>query len=349
MAQLGVLAQLVDAQVRGNPEVEISRVSPIQQAEVGDITFIANPKYLPHLKDCLASAVIVAPDIEVPSHLENVLVTRNPYLAFAKILTHLHQDAPAAVGVRTGSHVAASARVDPEATVFPGCYIGERTVVGAGSILYPGVCLYDDVVIGKDCRLHAYAVVREGCHLGDRAILQPSAVIGSDGFGFAPDGEGYYKIPQVGIVVIEEDVEIGSCTCVDRATLGETRVRRGAKIDNQVQIAHNVDIGEDCIIVAQSAFAGSSRIGRHCTFGGQSAVAGHLRIGDYVTIGARGGISGDLDAPHQVLSGAPVMPHKVWAKATMTLPKLPEMRKEIQQLKKRLDELEALLKENDRA
>ncbi len=349
MAQLRLLAQLVDGQVRGNPDVEIARVVPIQQAGEGDLTFVANPKYLSFLHECRASAVIVAPDVEVPPQVPNVLVTPNPYLAFAKILGYLHQGPAVVPGIQAGSQIAASARIDPQATVFPGCYVGERVQVGAGTVLYPGVCLYDDVVVGRQCRLHAHAVVREGCRLGDRVILQPSAVIGSDGFGFAPDGSRYVKIPQVGIVVLEEDVEVGSCTCIDRATLGETRIKRGTKIDNLVQIAHNVEIGEDCILVAQGGYAGSSKIGNHCTFGGQSAVAGHLRVGDHVTIGARGGISGDLDAPHQVLSGAPVMPHKVWARSVMTLPKLPEMRKEMQQLKKRLDELEALMKENNRA
>ncbi|MCK4691395.1 MAG: UDP-3-O-(3-hydroxymyristoyl)glucosamine N-acyltransferase, partial [Desulfuromonadales bacterium] len=166
-----------------------------------------------------------------------------------------------------------------------------------------------------------------------------------DGFGFAPDGSSYYKIPQVGIVVLEDDVEIGACSCVDRAVLGETHIRRGTKLDNLVQIGHNVEIGEDTIVVAQSGIAGSTKIGRHCTFGGQSAVAGHLNVGDNVTIGARGGASSNV-ASDQVVSGVPLLPHKQWLKMTMSLPKVPEMRKELQQLKKRLAELEALIQED---
>ena len=181
----------------------------------------------------------------------------------------------------------------------------------------------------------------------DRVILQPCAVIGSDGFGFAPDGSSYYKIPQVGIVVLEDDVEIGSCSCVDRAALGETVIRRGTKLDNVVQIGHNVEVGEDCILVSQSGIAGSTKVGNHCTFGGQSAVTGHVKIGDNVMIGARGAASSNV-APNQILSGVPLMPHKQWLRATMSLPKLPEMRKDIQKMKKRLEELEALLKENEK-
>ncbi len=347
MASLAELAKLVQGEVRGDPTIQVTRVAPIDQATEGDITFVANPKYLPRLKECRASAVIVAPGVEVADR--HVIVTANPYLAFAKVLAFLHDGAKATAGVMAGALVATSADVDPTAIIYPGCVVGEGVVVGARTILHPGVCLYDDVVIGADCCLHAQAIVREGCRLGDRVILQPSAVIGSDGFGFASDGSGYFKIPQVGIVVLEDDVEIGANSCVDRATLGETRVRRGTKVDNLVQIGHNVDIGEDCIIVAQTGIAGSTRIGNHCTFGGQSAVAGHLKIGDHVTIGARGGVSGNLDAPHQILSGIPLMPHKEWLRSTMTLPKLPEMRKDLQQLKKRLTELEALLKEDGRA
>ncbi len=347
MATLAELALLVQGEVQGDPTVQVARVAPIDRATEGDITFVANPKYLIRLKDCRASAVIVAPGVEVAGR--DVIVTANPYLAFAKVLAFLHIGAKATSGVMFGAQIAASADIDATATIYPGCVVGEGVVIGARTVLYPGVCLYDDVVIGDDCCLHAQVVVREGCRLGDRVILQPSAVIGSDGFGFAPDGTGYFKIPQVGIVVLEDDVEIGANSCVDRATLGETRVRRGTKVDNLVQIGHNVDIGEDCIIVAQVGFAGSTRIGNHCTFGGQSAVAGHLKVGNHITFGARSGISGDLEAPHQVLSGVPLMPHKEWLRSTMTLPRLPEIRKDVQQLKKRVEELEALLKEDGRA
>jgi UDP-3-O-[3-hydroxymyristoyl] glucosamine N-acyltransferase len=343
MAKLQQLADLVGGEIRGNAELEIHRVSPIDKAQTGDITFVANPKYLAKLKDCQASAVILAPGIDVPA--QNLIVCANPYLAFAKILTFLQASVHSVKGIMSGAAVAESAVVDPAATIYPGCVVGERVKIGAGTTLYPGVAVYADVTIGNDCVLHANTVVREGCRLHDRVILQPAAVVGSDGFGFAPDGLAYFKIPQVGIVVLEDDVEIGANSCVDRAAMGETRIRRGTKLDNLVQIAHNVDVGEDCILVSQSGIAGSSKIGNHCTFGGQAAVAGHITIGENVMIGGRGGATGNV-APNQILSGLPLMPHKQWLRATMAVPKLPEMRKEMQQMQKRLDQLEALLKEN---
>ena len=345
MAKLQQLAELVGGEVSGDPDIEISRVAPIDQAQQGDITFVANPKYLSLLATCQASAVIVSPETEVEGL--SLIRCKNPYLAFAKILTLLQVPKHPARGVMSGASVAESAEVDIAATIYPGCVVGDRVKIGAGTTLYPGVVVYDDVSIGENCILHGNSIVREGCQLHDRVILQPAAVIGSDGFGFAPDGSSYYKIPQVGIVVLEDDVEIGACSCVDRAALGQTIIRRGTKLDNLVQIGHNVEIGEDCVLVAQSGFAGSTKIGNHCTFGGQSAVAGHLKVGDNVMIGARGGASGNV-ASNQILSGVPLMPHKQWLRATMSLPKLPEMRKEMQKMNKRLEELETLLKENSK-
>ncbi len=341
-ATLRALAELVGGKVVGDGEVTIRGLAPIDAAGEGEITFISNPKYLGRLQDSRAAAVIVAPGMAAPGH--NLLVCANPYLAFARILTFFKGQRPEPRGILPGAHVHPSAVLADGITVHPGCVVGERVRLGKGTILHPGVVLYADVVIGEQCTLHAAVVIREGCCLGDRVIVQPSAIIGSDGFGFAPDGERYFKIPQVGIVVVEDDVEIGAATCIDRATLGVTRIRRGVKVDNLVQIAHNVDVGEDTIIVSQVGIAGSTRIGRHCTFGGQAGIAGHITIGDKVTIGARGGVSNNIEGG-QVLSGAPVMPHKEWLKAAMTFPKLPEMRKELHRISKLLEEFEIKNKE----
>jgi UDP-3-O-[3-hydroxymyristoyl] glucosamine N-acyltransferase len=201
------------------------------------------------------------------------------------------------------------------------------------------VVVYPEAEIGEDSIVHAGVVVRERCVIGRRVIVQPNAVIGSDGFGFAPDGPRYVKIPQVGRVIVEDDVEIGACTCIDRGTLGDTVIGSGAKLDNQVQIGHNVRIGSDSILVAQVGIAGSTEIGRHCTFGGQSAASGHLKVGDNVTIAARGGVSNDV-AVGQVMAGFPLMPHRDWLKMAMTMTHLPEMRRELSQLRQRLQSLE---------
>ena len=340
MARLGELAELVGGSVIGDPDLEVRGVAPIDVAGEGEITFLSNLKYLKRLAACRASAVILPADVEAP--VPAAIVTRNPYLAFAKILTALSSPRPEPKGVIPGSFVSPSAALGAGVTIYPGCFIGENVRVGDGVILYPNVVLYDDVVIGANSLLHAGVVVRERCRIGCNVIIQPSAVIGGDGFGFAPDGEAYYKIPQVGVVVIEDDVEIGAASCVDRATLGVTRIGKGAKIDNLVQIAHNVTIGGNTVIVSQVGISGSTEIGRHCTFGGQAGVAGHLKIGDNVMIGARGGVSGNLES-NQILSGAPVMPHRQFLKAATTFSKLPEMRKELTQLQNRLKELEEQL------
>ncbi len=343
MATLKELAALVGGKVVGDEQLEVTRVAPLGAARPGDVTFVASPKHLAGLKGTQASAVILFPGAD--SGPLPAIVCDNPYLAFAKVLTHLQVRRPAPRGILPGAKVAGSAQLAADVTIHPGCVVGERVCVGAGSILYPNVVIYDDVVIGDDCTLHAGVIVREGCRIGHRVILQPGAIIGSDGFGFAPDGEHYFKIPQVGIVEIEDDVEIGSATCVDRAALGVTRIRRGVKIDNLVQIAHNVVVGEDTVIVAQVGIAGSTEIGRHCTFGGQSGTAGHLKIGDHVTVGGRGAVAGHVQSK-KIISGTPAIDHQDWLKASLVFAKLPELRREINRLKRQLDELTDKMKES---
>ncbi len=340
MAKLGELAKMVGGELIGDPDLEVERVAPIDRAGKGEITFLSNPKYLRMLGDCHASAIILPPGVEAP--VAAGIVSRNPYLAFAKILTALACHRPAPQGVMAGSYVSPSATLGEGVTIHPGCVVGDHVSLGDGVVLHPNVVLYERVAIGANSLIHAGVVVREGCRIGCNVIIQPSAVIGGDGFGFAPDGEAYYKIPQVGIVVIEDDVEIGAASCIDRAALGVTRIGKGVKIDNLVQIAHNVVIGENTVIVSQVGISGSTEVGRHCTFGGQSGVAGHIKIGDNVMIGARGGVAGNLE-PNQILSGAPVIPHRQFLKAATTFAKLPEMRRELTQLQGRLKELEQLL------
>ncbi|WP_303720431.1 UDP-3-O-(3-hydroxymyristoyl)glucosamine N-acyltransferase [Malonomonas rubra] len=343
---LGDLATLVGGEVSGEANISIRGVAPLDRAGAGDISFLANPKYRSQLEQTTAAAVIVHPSlagaIERP-----LLLVKNPYLAFARILTHFHPGPCLPQGVLPGAVVDSSAIIDPMATVCAGCVVSAGVRIAAGVVLHPGVQVYPDAEIGADSVIHAGVVIRERCVLGQRVIVQPNAVIGSDGFGFAPDGQRYVKIPQVGRVVIEDDVEIGACTCIDRGTLGDTVIRRGSKIDNLVQIAHNAQIGEDCIFVAQVGISGSTEIGRHCTFGGQSATSGHLKVGDNVTIAARGGVSNNVDA-NQVMAGFPLMPHREWLKMATTMTHLADMRREMQQMRQRLQTLEQqLVKEND--
>ena len=342
MAKLEELAALVGGQVVGDPLVEVSRLMTIDQAGEGDLTFLSNKKYLPYLAACQASAIIVAPGVEVAG--KNLLICSNPYLAFAKVLTRLRGEVYPHVGIMPGAIIAESAKLGSNVSIYPGCVVGENVVIGDNCMLFPNTVIYADVQIGADCLIHAGCLVREQTQIGDRVILQPGAVIGSDGFGFAPDGEAYFKIPQVGIVVLEDDVEIGSCTCIDRAALGETRIRKGCKVDNLVQIAHNVVIGEDSVVAAQTGFAGSCSIGRHATFGGQVAVTGHVKLGDNITIAGKGGATSNLEGG-QVYSGLPAIPHKKWLKSSLIFGKLPEMRREMSALRKRMQELEEQIKE----
>ena len=342
---LAVLADLVGGDVSGDPSTSIFGVAPLDVAAEGDISFLANPKYQGQLLESKASAVIVHPSLDGSLELP-LLLADNPYLAFAKILTYFEVPDFVAEGISAEASIHPDADVDDGVTIDPGCVVGAGASIGRGTHLHPNVVVEESTVVGRDCVLHANVTVREKCILGDRVVLQPGAVIGSDGFGFAPDGQKYYKIPQVGRVVLEDDVEIGACSCVDRGTLGETRIARGVKIDNLVQVAHNVEIGEDTVLVSQVGISGSTKIGKHCVFGGQAGTAGHVKIGDNVRLAGRGGISNDVEG-NQNLAGLPAMPHREWLKATMTMTHLPEMRRELRQLKKQLDDLKNKISEVD--
>ena len=342
---LADLAKLVGGCVSGDPSTAISGVAPLDLAGSEHISFLANPKYQAKLADCQAAAVIVHPSLQGSIQVP-LLLADNPYLAFAKILTFFEVPPFVGQGVLQGAHVHPDASICENVTIEPGCVVCAGATIGKGTHLHPNVVIGSDAVLGENCLLHANVTVREKSVIGNRVIIQPGAVIGADGYGFAPDGQSYYKIPQVGYVIIEDDVEIGACSCIDRGTLGITRVARGVKIDNLVQVGHNAQIGEDTLLVAQVAIAGSTVIGKHCVFGGQSAVVGHIKIGDNVTLAARGGIPNNVE-DNQNLAGAPAMPHREWLKATMTIPHLPEMRRELKQLKKQVDELKGQLSKDE--
>jgi UDP-3-O-[3-hydroxymyristoyl] glucosamine N-acyltransferase len=331
------LAARLGCSVRGNGEVEVLRVAGIEDAGPGDLTFVANRRYIRHLGGARASAVILAPDVE--SELPT-LVSPNPYLAYARAASILHPSMAPEPGVH------ASAQVHASAVLGLGVHVGALAVVGAGvrvgarSVLHPHVVLYPDAVVGEECVLHSGVQVREGCRLGDRVVVQNGAVIGSDGFGFARDESGrYHKIPQRGVVVIGDDVEIGALTAIDRAAMSETRVGRGTKIDNLVQVGHSVVIGEDVVLAGQVGIAGSSRLGDRVTLAGQVGVAGHLTIGDGAVATAQSGIPGPV-AAGALVSGYPAIDNRSWLKASAVFPKLPELQRRLRELERRLLELE---------
>lgn len=331
------IADYLGARVVGDPDVEVHGLGSLDTAAPGEITFLANPKYADKVATTLATAVIMPTGAN--SFGKHAIETDNPQLAFAKLLTLFHQSPAAPRGVMAGAHVSPSAELGSDISVYPGAYVGEGVKIGDRVTLHPGAVIYAGCTIGDDVTLHANVSIREGCRVGSRVIIHNGAVIGSDGFGYVPDGKKHFKVPQVGIVVIEDDVEIGANVTIDRAALEQTVIRRGTKIDNLAQIAHNCVIGEDCIIVAQVGIAGSTTLGNNVIIGGQAGIAGHISICDNVMIGGQSGVSNTIKEPG-VYSGTPTMPHKDWLKTSMTLPRLPEMRKSIADLEKRVVALE---------
>jgi UDP-3-O-[3-hydroxymyristoyl] glucosamine N-acyltransferase len=336
-------AAQVGGEVVGDGRVEIRGVRGLEEAGPGDIAFYANKKYRRAFETTRAAAVIVEPG-ETRAGAIPLLAVANPYLAFAKISTLLHPPPRAEGGISRSAAVQPTAFVDPSAEVGPLVSIGARAKVGARTILRAGVRLAEDAVVGADCLLHENVVVRERCVVGDRVILQPGCVVGSDGYGFAfdPEGEGqgprHYKVPQAGIVRIEDDVELGACTCVDRATLGETVVGRGSKIDNLVQIAHNVEVGPLCLIVSQAGIAGSTKLGMGVVLAGQVGVIGHLTLGDGAKVGAQAGVGQDLE-PGAIVSGSPAFDHRAWLRASAGFAKLPDLIRELRRLEREVEEL----------
>lgn len=336
------LAEYLGGVVQGDGTVMISGLGTLETAGPDAMTFLANPRYASKVAETPAGAVLMAPGGE--RYGRTTIEVANPYLGFAKLLTLFYTAPHEAKGVLPAAIVSESASIGEGASIYPGACIGRNVVVGNRTIIHSGAVLYDDVVIGEDCTIHANAVIRERCRTGNRCIIQPGAVIGSDGFGYAPDGSGYYRIPQIGIVVLEDDVEIGANSCVDRAAIEVTRIGRGTKLDNLVQIAHNCQIGEDCMIVSQVGISGSAKIGNHVTLAGQVGVAGHLTIGDNVMVGAQSGVPSSLPA-NAAYSGSPTMPHKEWLRSAMVVPRLPELKKTVSALEKRVAELESKLKQ----
>jgi UDP-3-O-[3-hydroxymyristoyl] glucosamine N-acyltransferase len=334
--KLRELAARLGCELRGDGEVEVAGVAGIDQAGPGDLTFLANPRYASRLADTRASAVILAPGHEAAVAC---LVTDQPYLAFARAVAILCPRPRPVPGMHP------SARVDPTAVLGPDVHVGALAVVGPGvrvgarSTIHPHVVLYEGVEVGEDCVLHSGVHVRERCRLGNRVVVQNGAVIGGDGFGFARDQGGrYHKFPQVGVVVIEDDVEIGALTAVDRAALGETRIGRGTKLDNLVQVGHSVTIGEDSVLAGQVGIAGSTRIGSRVTLAGQVGVAGHLTIGDGAIATAQSGIPSSVEKG-AVVSGYPAIDNRAWLRSAAVFAKLPELQKRLREIERRLEAL----------
>ncbi|MCS7024925.1 MAG: UDP-3-O-(3-hydroxymyristoyl)glucosamine N-acyltransferase [Bryobacteraceae bacterium] len=336
--KLKEIAERLGCRLLGDPELEIRGVAGIEQAGPQHLTFLSNPKYAPKARKTKAGAMLVSAPI---AGLEVAfLVSRNPYYDFARALELFYQPPRPAAGIHPTAVISETAILGPEASVGAYSVIGDGVVIGARAVIHPHVVIYPGVRIGDDFTAHSNVVVREYCQIGHRVTLQNGVVVGGDGFGFAKTEAGtHYKILQSGIVVIEDDVEIQSNSSVDRASIGETRVKRGARIDSLVQIGHGCEVGEDNILCAQVGLAGSTVLGKNVLLAGQVGVSGHLTIHDNVVVYAQSGVGGDVPAG-SVISGSPAFEAKQWLRAVTAYPKLPELLKSVRELERKVKQLE---------
>ncbi|MDY6839125.1 MAG: UDP-3-O-(3-hydroxymyristoyl)glucosamine N-acyltransferase [Thermodesulfobacteriota bacterium] len=349
MTELSIskIAELVKGEVIGDAALVVGGVAPFDDAGRNDLTFATSASFKQRIDETGAGAVIVPLDV---LQSRKVLVrVENPYLAFAKVSALFHATSRSVVGISPRATVGRNFRCGKDISAYPGVFIGDNVTVGDRVTLEPGVMVGHGVRLGDDVVVRPNVSILDRCQIGNRVLIHAGSVIGSDGFGFASDGDKYYKIPQVGIVRIDDDVEIGACNTIDRATFGQTWIKRGVKTDNLVHIAHNVVVGEDTVLVAQVGISGSVTIGNHSILAGQAGVAQHVTIGSRVTVGGQSGIGKSIP-DGQIVSGTPGMPHRLWLRASNIIPKLPDMRRKMTELERRIQKLEKLeeaLKDED--
>ncbi len=336
------IASYIGGTIEGDSKATISTFAKIEEGVPGALSFLANAKYENYLYQTLSSIVLVNRDFTPSQPVSATLIrVENAYEAVARLLQLYESMQQKRVGIHSLAFIDPSAKVGKDCYIGPFVAIGENVEIGDGVVLHPHVTIGRNAKVGNDTEIYSNAVIYHDCIVGNRCVLHAGCVIGADGFGFAPTANGYEKIPQIGIVKVEDDVEIGANTCVDRSTMGATVIHRGVKLDNLVQIAHNVEVGQHTVMSSQTGVAGSAKVGEWCMFGGQVGIAGHIQIGDHTSIGAQSGVSGGNISRRggAILMGYPAIDHKVWARQAAAMKQLPEMVKEIAQLKKELEEL----------
>jgi UDP-3-O-[3-hydroxymyristoyl] glucosamine N-acyltransferase len=336
-----IIAGFLKGEIEGNPDVKVNTVAKIEEGHEGALSFLANPKYEQFIYTTLSSVVLVNKDF-VPSKKINATLIKvpNAYEAFASLLTLVEQSKPKKKGIQPTAVIEASAKVGRDVFIGAYTYIGENSFVGDGSSIFAHVYLGDKAKIGNNCIIYPGVKIYHECIIGNNCTIHAGTVIGSDGFGFAPQSEGEFKkIPQIGNVVIEDNVEIGANTTIDRSTMGSTTLRKGVKLDNLIQIAHNVEIGENTVIAAQTGIAGSTTIGKNCMIGGQVAINGHIKIADGARIGAKSGIMGEVKDENLILLGYPAIEYKQFFKSSVAFKELPEMLKRLRAIEKELESL----------
>ena len=334
------IAELIGGRVEGNENTAVNTFAKIEEGKKGAISFLSNPKYTHYLYSTESSIVLVNDDLELEQEVKATLIrVKNAYEAVAKLLQLYESMKPRKTGIDPLASVAASAKVGSNVYIGPFAVIGEGATVGDGTQIYPHTVIGDGVKVGCNCTLFVNVTIYQGCQLGNNITIHAGSVIGADGFGFAPNTEGYDKIPQIGIVIIEDNVEIGANTCVDRSTMGATIIRKGVKLDNLIQVAHNCEIGENTVMSAQVGLAGSTKIGAWCMVGGQAGFAGHIHVADRTNVGAQCGVMSNTKGNGEALLGSPAMDPRTYFKGMAMLRRLPDMQKELMALRKELEEL----------
>ena len=335
------IAGFLKGEVEGNPDTTVNTVAKIEEGHQGALSFLANPKYEHYIYTTGSSVVLVNKTFIPTGKIDATLIkVENAYEAFASLLRIVDQARPRKKGIHPTAIIEDTAKIGSDVYIGPFAYIGENCILGDGCSLYPNVYLGDNTRLGNNCTLNPGVTIYHDCVIGEGCIIHAGSVIGSDGFGFAPQSDNeYVKIPQLGNVILEDFVEIGANVTIDRATMGSTIIHKGVKLDNLIQIGHNVEVGENTVMAAQTGISGSTKIGKNCMFGGQAGLAGHLRIANGSKIGAQAGIAGDVKEENTVILGTPAFDIKQFLRSTVVFKKLPELKTKIDTLEKEVESL----------
>lgn len=337
------IAAYVGGEIIGDENVTVCTFAKIEEGVKGALSFLANPKYASYIYDTQSSIVLVNSDFIPERPIQATLIkTANAYESLAKLMALYESVKPKKTGISPMASVAASATIGENVYIGPFVSIGEKAIIGNNTVIEANTSVGDNATVGSDCLLYNHVTIYHDCKVGNRCILHAGSVVGADGFGFAPGANGYEKIPQIGIAILEDDVEIGANTCIDRATMGATIIKRGVKLDNMVQIAHNVIVDEHTVMAAQCGVAGSTKIGSWCMVGGQAGISGHIKIGNQVKVGGHSGVTNSVHDGKAVM-GYPSFEHTQFARATVIFKKLPEMDREMDALKKEIESLKQQL------
>src|SRR5574344_1890475 len=333
------IAEFIGGKVEGDELASVNTFAKIEEGKKGAISFLSNPKYLHYIYDTESSIVLINDDVVLEKPVSATLIrVKNAYECVAKLLQLYAASMPKKQGIDKTAAISASATVAEDVYIGAYAVIGDGAKIGSGCKVYPIAVIGDGVTLGEGCTIYSTVTLCQGCQLGNNVTIHAGSVIGADGFGFAPNAEGYDKIPQIGIVTIEDNVEIGANTCIDRSTMGSTIIHKGVKLDNLIQVAHNVEIGSNTVMAAQCGVAGSTKIGEWCMFGGQVGTAGHITVGDHTFLGAQSGVPGNIKGNVSLIGSPPIEP-KNFAKSTILFRKLPELYEQLQKLQKEIDEL----------